>query len=140
GRATDDGRLVVTDRELADTPIDLPLSLLFGNAPKLTRRVSRRSSSPAPFDAAKVDVAEAALRVLRLPCVAAKDFLVTIGDRTVSGLIARDPMVGPYQVPVADAALTLAGYTGYSGEAIAMGERSPVAVLDAAASARLAVG
>jgi len=140
GRATDDGRLVVTDRELGDTPIDLPLSLLFGNAPRLTRRVSRRSVSGAPFDTKSVDLREAAYRVLRLPCVAAKDFLVTIGDRTVTGLIARDSMVGPYQVPVADAAVTLADYTGYTGEALAMGERSPVAVLDAAASARLAVG
>ena len=140
GRATDDGRLVVTDRELGDTPIDLPLSLLFGNAPKLTRRVARRSASAAPFDPSHVDANEAALRVLRLPAVAAKDFLITIGDRTVTGLIARDPMVGRFQVPVADAAVTLAGYRGYSGEAIAMGERSPVAVLNAAASARLALG
>jgi len=140
GRATNDGRLVVTDRELGDTPIDLPLSLLFGNAPKLTRRVSRRSLTALPFDAESVSLTDAAYRVLHLPCVAAKDFLVTIGDRTVSGLISRDSMVGPYQVPVADAAVTLADYVGYTGEAIAMGERSPVAVLDAAASARLAVG
>jgi phosphoribosylformylglycinamidine synthase len=140
GRATDDGRLVVTDRELGDTPIDLPLSLLFGNAPKLTRRVSHRPLTAAALVAENVDVREAAYRVLRLPCVAAKDFLITIGDRTVSGLIARDAMVGPYQVPVADAGVTLADYTGYTGEAIAMGERSPVAVLDPAASARLAVG
>jgi phosphoribosylformylglycinamidine synthase len=140
GRATNDGRLVVTDRELGDTPIDLPLSLLFGNAPKLTRRVSRRSVTAAAFDARVVNLSDAVYRVLHLPCVAAKDFLVTIGDRTVSGLVARDAMVGPYQVPVADAAVTLADYTGYTGEAMAMGERSPVAVLDAAASARLAVG
>ena len=140
GRATADGRLVVTDRELGDTPIDLPLSLLFGNAPKLTRRVTHRSVTPAAFRTDGVDLREAAHRVLHLPCVAAKDFLVTIGDRTVSGLIARDSMVGPYQVPVADAAVTLADYTGFTGEAVAMGERSPVAVLDAAASARLAVG
>jgi phosphoribosylformylglycinamidine synthase len=140
GRATDDGILVVTDRELGDTPIELPLSLLFGNAPKLVRKVSRRSAKAAPFDENRVDPSEAALRVLRLPCVAAKDFLVTIGDRTVGGLIARDAMVGRYQVPVADSAVTLAGFHGYAGEAVAMGERSPVAVLDAAASARLAVG
>jgi phosphoribosylformylglycinamidine synthase len=140
GRATDDGILTVTDRELGDTPIELPLSLLFGNAPKLTRKVSRRSVTTAPFEASRVNVSEAALRVLRLPCVAAKDFLVTIGDRTVGGLIARDAMVGRYQVPVADAGVTLTGFQGYAGEAIAMGERSPVAVLDAAASARLAVG
>ncbi|HEV8549307.1 MAG TPA: phosphoribosylformylglycinamidine synthase, partial [Polyangiaceae bacterium] len=140
GRATDDGRLVVTDRELGDLPIDLPLSLLFGNAPKLTRKVTHRAVTPLPFDPTRVNLAEAAERVLRFPCVAAKDFLVTIGDRTVTGLIARDSMVGPYQVPVADAAVTLADYTGYTGEAVAMGERSPVAVLAPAASARLAVG
>jgi phosphoribosylformylglycinamidine synthase len=140
GRATDDGILVVTDRELGDTPIELPLSLLFGNAPKLVRKVSRRSANAAPFDERRIDVDEAVSRVLRLPCVAAKDFLITIGDRTVSGLISRDAMVGRFQVPVADSAVTLAGYRGYTGEAMAMGERSPVAVLDAAASARLAVG
>jgi phosphoribosylformylglycinamidine synthase len=140
GRATDDGILSVTDRELGETPIELPLSLLFGNAPKLVRRVSRRSASAAPFEPRGIDSEEAALRVLRLPCVAAKDFLVTIGDRTVGGLISRDAMVGRYQVPVADSAVTIAGYRGYTGEALAMGERSPVAVLDAAASARLAVG
>jgi phosphoribosylformylglycinamidine synthase len=140
GRATEDGQLVVTDRELGDTPIDLPLSLLFGNAPNLTRRVSHRVVKAAAFDAQAVELGEAAERVLQLPCVAAKDFLVTIGDRTVGGLIARDPMVGPFQVPVADAAVTLADYSGYTGEAMAMGERSPVAVLDPAASVRLAVG
>ena len=139
GEATSDGRLVVSDRLLGDRPIDLPLSILFGNAPKLTRRAERRSLSPAPFDPSQVELAEAALRVLSFPSVAAKDFLITIGDRTVSGLIARDPMVGRFQVPVADAAVTLVDYEGYAGEAMAMGERSPVAVLDAAASARLAV-
>jgi phosphoribosylformylglycinamidine synthase len=140
GEATGDGRLVVADRLLGDRPIDLPLEVLFGNAPKLTRKSERRKVTPAPFDPTSVELAEAAFRVLSLPCVAAKDFLITIGDRTVSGLIARDPMVGRYQVPVADAAVMLVDYEGFAGEAMAMGERSPVAVLDAAASARLAVG
>ncbi|HEY3493411.1 MAG TPA: phosphoribosylformylglycinamidine synthase [Polyangiaceae bacterium] len=139
GEATSDGRLVVTDRLLGDRPIDLPLAVLFGNAPKLTRRAERQKVSAAPFDQRGIELAEAALRVLSFPSVAAKDFLVTIGDRTVSGLIARDPMVGRFQVPVADAAVTLVDYEGYAGEALAIGERSPVAVLDAAASARLAV-
>jgi phosphoribosylformylglycinamidine synthase len=140
GVATEEERLVVTDRLLGGRPIDIPMSLLFGNTPKLTRRVERRRVVGAPFDPAGVDLRDAAFRVLRLPAVAAKDFLVTIGDRTVTGLIARDSMVGRHQVPVADAAVTLADYEGYSGEAMAMGERTPVAVLDAASSARLAVG
>ena len=80
------------------------------------------------------------IRVLQLPCVASKSFLITIGDRSVSGLVHRDQMVGPWQVPVADAAVTLTGYSGYGGEAMAMGERTPVALIDAVASARLAVG
>jgi phosphoribosylformylglycinamidine synthase len=140
GEATADGRLVVADRLHGDRPIDLPLAVLFGNAPKLTRRSERRKVEPAPFDPRGIALAEAAFRVLSLPSVAAKDFLITIGDRTVSGLIARDQMVGRFQVPVADAAVTLVDYEGFAGEAMAMGERSPVAVLDAAASARLAVG
>jgi phosphoribosylformylglycinamidine synthase len=140
GEATEEERLVVTDRLLGGRPIDIPMSLLFGSTPKLTRRVERRAVVAAPFDPMTVELEEAAFRVLRLPAVAAKDFLVTIGDRTVGGLVARDPMVGRHQVPVADAAVTLADYEGHSGEAMAMGERTPVAVLDSAASARLAVG
>jgi len=140
GQATDDGRLRVTDRDLGASPIDIPLSLLFDNTPKLTRTVQRRTVRGVPLVLDAVDLGEAARRVLRLPAVAAKDFLITIGDRTVTGLIARDPMVGRFQVPVADAAVTLADYQGYTGEAMAAGERTPVAVLDAAAAARLAVG
>jgi len=140
GEATDDGRLLVTDRKLGGSPIDIPLSLLFDNTPKLTRTVERRAVRGAPLELDKVILAEAVRRVLRLPAVAAKDFLITIGDRTVTGLIARDPMVGRFQVPVADAAVTLNDYRGYAGEAMAVGERTPVAVLDAAAAARLAVG
>jgi phosphoribosylformylglycinamidine synthase len=140
GEATEGERLTVTDRELGDVPIDLPLSVIFGKPPKMTRRVARERARARPFDARAVELAEAVRRVLRFPAVAAKDFLITIGDRTVSGLVARDPMVGRLQVPVADAAVTLADYEGYAGEAMAIGERSPVAVLDAAAAARLAVG
>ena len=93
----------------------------------------------ARFDLAAIDLREAAYRVLRLPTVADKTFLITIGDRTVGGLISRDQMVGPWQVPVSDVAVTLADYHGVAGEAMAMGERTPVAVLDAPASGRLAV-
>jgi phosphoribosylformylglycinamidine synthase len=140
GEATDDGRLVVGDRELGGRPIDLPLSLVFDSTPRLTRKVGRLRVVARPFDPGGVELAEAARRVLALPAVAAKDFLITIGDRTVSGLVARDPMVGRFQIPVADAAVTLADYRGYTGEAMAVGERTPVAVLDSAAAARLAVG
>ncbi len=140
GEATDDGRLVVTDRVLGGNAIDVPLALLFGNTPKLTRRAAHAPVKARAFTTNGLDSHEAAERVLRLPAVAAKDFLITIGDRTVSGLIARDPMVGRFQVPVADAAVTLADYRGFGGEAMAVGERTPLAVLDAAASARMAVG
>jgi phosphoribosylformylglycinamidine synthase len=142
GRATDDGRLRLDDPLLEAQPIDMPLAVLLGKPPKMTRTATRPAERGAvPLDAASIDVREAALRLLRLPTIADKTFLVTIGDRTVGGLIARDQMVGPWQVPVADAALTLAAFDVgvYVGEAMAMGERAPVALLDAAASARLAV-
>jgi phosphoribosylformylglycinamidine synthase len=140
GVATGDERLRVRDALLGDDPVDLPMSVLFGKPPRMRRDVKRVRLSPAPFNAAGVDIAEAALRVLRMPAVADKTFLVTIGDRTVGGMIARDPMVGPWQVPVSDVAVTASGYEGYTGEAMAMGERTPLALVDAAASARIAVG
>ncbi len=140
GEATDDGRLLVTDRELGGAPIDLPLDVLLGKAPRMERDARHQPSAGAALELAAVDPREGAYRVLALPAVADKTFLVTIGDRTVSGLVARDPMVGRFQVPVADCAVTLAGYEGNAGEAMAMGERPPLALLDAAASARMAVG
>jgi phosphoribosylformylglycinamidine synthase len=139
GHATDDGRLRVDDALLGRRPIDLPLGVLLGKPPKMTRRAARVAAKPAPFDVVGLDVREAALRLLRLPTIADKTFLVTIGDRTVGGLIARDQMVGPWQVPVADAAVTTTSFDVTTGEAMAIGERAPVALLDAAASARLAV-
>jgi phosphoribosylformylglycinamidine synthase len=139
GQATDDGLLVVDDAALGRRAIDMPLGVLLGKPPRMSRRAARAQPERDDFDAAGVDVGEAALRLLRLPAVADKTFLVTIGDRTVGGLCARDQMVGPWQVPVADAALTCAGLDGHAGEAMAMGERTPVALLDAAASARMAI-
>jgi phosphoribosylformylglycinamidine synthase len=139
GEATEATRFVLTDRLFGETAIDLPLEVLFGKPPKMLRDVRSETSTREPFDVAALDLGEAAERVLRLPCVADKTFLITIGDRSVTGLVARDQMVGPWQVPVADAALSLADYDGYSGEALAMGERAPVAVLDARRAARLAV-
>ncbi|MDX1649202.1 MAG: phosphoribosylformylglycinamidine synthase, partial [Myxococcota bacterium] len=140
GEATDDGRLVVSDALLGGTPIDVPLDLILGRPPRMERSARHERATRRPFDPAAVDLEEAVRRVLRLPTVADKTFLVTIGDRTVGGLSCRDPMVGPHQVPVADAAVTAAGFDAATGEAAAMGERTPVALLDAAASARMAVG
>jgi phosphoribosylformylglycinamidine synthase len=139
GSASADGRLVVDDAHFGNRPIDLPMTVLFGKPPKMKRDVRTVRPPRAPFSTAGIDLAAAIERVLRLPAVADKTFLVTIGDRTVTGLVARDQMVGPWQVPVADVAVTATGYEGWTGEAMAMGERPPVALLDAAASARLAV-
>ena len=140
GTATLEEKLVLADRELGDTPIDLPLSVLLGNPPKMTRNDERLPPGSDAFTTRGLDAGEAARRVLAFPTVASKSFLITIGDRTVSGLISRDSLVGPHQVPVADAGVTLVDYTGYAGEALSMGERSPVALLDSKAAARLAVG
>ena len=143
GQATADGRLLVSDAiaaTSASTPIDLPLEVLLGKPPKMVRDVRQVTAPRTRFDTAPISIADAVERVLRLPAVADKTFLITIGDRTVTGLVARDQMVGPFQVPVADAAVTASCYDGYTGEAMAMGERTPVALLDAAAAARMAVG
>jgi phosphoribosylformylglycinamidine synthase len=139
GEATDDARLVVTDERAGERPIDMPLAVLLGKPPKMSRAAEHAEVARAPMSTAGIEPRAALERVLRMPSVADKTFLVTIGDRTVTGLVARDQMVGPWQVPVADCAVTLASYDGYSGEAMAMGERTPIAILDAAASARMAV-
>ena len=140
GVATDDGRLTVKDDHFGNRPVDMPMEVLLGKAPKLHRDALRGKVSAPPLNVADIDLKEAALRVLRLPAVASKSFLVTIGDRSVGGLTARDQMVGPWQVPVADVAVTAMGYDTLRGECFAMGERTPLALLDAAASGRMAVG
>jgi len=141
GHATDDGHLRLDDALSPRPPIDIPLSVVLGKAPRMKRDVRREAPARAPLpEADRVDLKEALERVLRLPAVADKTFLVTIGDRTVTGLIARDPMVGRFQVPVADCGVTMTDYEGVTGEAMAMGERPTLALLDAAASARMAVG
>jgi phosphoribosylformylglycinamidine synthase len=140
GHTTDDGVLHVADPHFGNEPVDLPVDVLLGKPPRMLRDVARRARAGDGFDGASVDPAEALQRLLRLPAVADKSFLVTIGDRTVGGLVSRDQMVGPWQVPVADAAVTLSGFKGYTGEAMAMGERTPLAVLDAPASGRMAIG
>ncbi len=139
GHATAEPKLVVTDRHFHNAPVDLPMEVMFGKPPKMLRDVRHREVAPPEFDTDSVMLEEAAELVLRMPSVAAKHFLITIADRSVTGLVARDQMVGPWQVPVADVAVTLADYDGYAGEAMAMGERTPLALVDAVASGRMAV-
>jgi len=148
GEATAERTLSVDDRvrpgrragDVPGEPIDMPLEVLLGKPPRMRRDVKRKAKRRLAFDFESLDPAAAARRVLQLPTVADKTFLISIGDRTVTGLVARDQCVGPWQVPVADAAITLAGHRATSGEAMALGERTPIALLDAAASARMAVG
>ncbi|HEX4023425.1 MAG TPA: phosphoribosylformylglycinamidine synthase [Steroidobacteraceae bacterium] len=139
GEITADGMLVVHDQLFGDDPVHMPVQALLGNPPRMRREVRRAPTPQVEADCAAVPLREAVYRVLRLPAVADKSFLITIGDRTVGGLTSRDQLVGPWQVPVADVAVTLADYRHEHGEAMALGERTPVALLDAAASARLAV-
>ena len=139
GEALAAPQLLVSDHRHPQTPVDLPLSTLFGKPPRMTRQFSTRRRPASPFDHRGIDLQDAIGRVLRFPAVASKKFLVTIGDRSITGLVARDQMVGRHQVPVADVAVTLADFSGYEGEAMAMGERSPVAAINPSAAARLAV-
>jgi len=133
------GALTVHDPLFQDSPVDMPLDVLLGKTPRMLRDVKSVAPQRRRFDFQALNLREAAYRVLQLPAVADKTFLITIGDRTVGGLISRDSLAGPWQVPVSDVAVTLADYQGHAGEAMAMGERSPVAMLDAPASGRLAV-
>ncbi|MGH8744589.1 MAG: phosphoribosylformylglycinamidine synthase, partial [Burkholderiales bacterium] len=139
GEATIVPQLQVEDAAFNNRPVDMPLDILLGKPPKMTRNVEHRKAVLPEFDVDNIDLKDAAYRVLRLPAVADKTFLISIGDRTVGGLSARDQMVGPWQIPVADVAVTLMGFKTYQGEAFAIGERSPLALLDARASARMAV-
>ncbi len=138
GTATTEQHLLLTDALLGQPVIDLPMDVLFGKAPKMQRDARRLAPRIEPLHV-QVPIAEALSRVLRHPAVGSKSFLITIGDRSVGGLCARDQMVGPYQVPVADCAVTLCDFSGYAGEAMALGERTPLALIDSAAAARMAV-
>lgn len=140
GTATDDGHLKVRDDLFSNNPVDLPLNVLLGKPPKTTRTDKTVTPSKKPFNAGDIDITEAAYRVLRLPTVAAKNFLITIGDRSVGGMTHRDQMVGKYQTPVADCAVTMMGFNTYRGEAMSMGEKPTVALFDAPASGRMCVG
>ncbi len=139
GATTTNTHLVVRDPHFRNAPVDMDLDVLLGKPPKMVREAAHARAALRPLKLAGVSVKDAAYRVLQFPAVADKTFLVTIGDRTVGGLCARDPMVGPWQVPVADVAATLMDYDGYAGEAMAIGERTPLALIDAPASGRMAV-
>ncbi|MEZ9627679.1 phosphoribosylformylglycinamidine synthase [Aliivibrio fischeri] len=140
GKATEERELKLEDSHFDNTPIDMPMDILLGKTPKMHRdAITLKVNNPA-IDRSGIEMNEAVDRVLRLPTVAEKTFLITIGDRSVTGLVARDQMVGPWQVPVANCAVTAASYDSYHGEAMSLGERTPVALLDFGASARLAVG
>jgi len=139
GTLTDDGTLVVNDREFDNSPVDMPMDMLLGNPPKMTRDVERVAVPETRLDLSGIELQEAVSRVLRFPAVANKGFLIHIGDRTVGGLSVRDQLVGPWQVPVSDVAITATGYEDTTGEAMSMGERTPLAALNAPASGRMAV-
>ena len=144
GRATEENHLTVTDshfegNDKLDTPIDLPLDVLLGKTPKIFKDVATEQTEGDKFSLANITLADAADRILSLPTVAEKTFLITIGDRSVTGMVNRDQMVGPWQVPVADCGVTASALDSYHGEAMSLGERTPVALLNFGASARLAV-
>jgi phosphoribosylformylglycinamidine synthase len=140
GEATGDGHLTVTDAHFGVNPVDMEMEALLGKPPRMTRDVTHQPETFVSFDATAIELKDAAYRLMRLPTIADKTFLISIGDRSVGGMTARDQMVGPWQVPVADVAVTTMGYQGYLGEAFAMGERTPLAVFDAPASGRMAIG
>ena len=140
GEARADQQLVVDDPLFANRPVDMPMEVLLGKPPRMHRDVKHLQRKLPALEASAIALQDAAYRVLRLPSVADKTFLISIGDRTVGGMTARDQMVGPWQVPVADCAVTTLGYSTYRGEAMALGERTPLALIDGPASGRMAVG
>ncbi len=139
GNASEDEQLVLNDSQFNNQAIDIPMSVLLGKMPSIKRNVMSESSQHPGFDTSSIDLNEAIDRLLHLPTVASKGFLITIGDRSISGLVVRDQMVGPWQVPVADCAITSASYYDYIGEAMAIGERPPIALINAPASGRMAI-
>ncbi len=140
GEATEAEHLSLSDNLLESQPVDIPMSILFGKPPKMHRQAQHQVPDTKKLDFTDIDLKEAVQRVLSFPAVADKSFLIHIGDRSVTGLVARDQMVGPWQVPVADVAVTASGFYALTGEAMAMGERTPLAVINAAASGRMAIG
>ncbi|MEE9334153.1 MAG: phosphoribosylformylglycinamidine synthase [Granulosicoccaceae bacterium] len=139
GEATDEQQLVVNDTHFNEHTVDMPLDILLGKPPKVSIDATRRAGCDEQFDHSNITIEEAAARVLQLPSVASKNFLITIGDRSITGQVVRDQLVGPWQMPVADVAVTAADYRGLTGEAMAMGERPLLALINPAASARMAL-
>ena len=139
GESTDDGMLSVADTHYDNAPVNMPLDVLLGKPPKMERVVESQAYPAQELDFNGVTLREAVARLLRFPAVASKQFLITIGDRSITGQVACQPMIGPWQVPVADCAVTIRGFNSHRGEAFAMGERSPVAVINPAAAARMAI-
>ena len=140
GEATEEKHIMVSDDHFGNNPVDLPMSVLFGKAPKMHRTATKLDIAGGSFAAESLDINDSVFRTLRHPAVASKSFLITIGDRSVSGMVARDQMVGPWQIPVADCAVTTVTYDSLAGEAMAMGERTPLALIDGPASGRMAIG
>ncbi len=139
GEATEGLQIKLDDSQFLNSPVDLPMSVLFGKPPRMHRNIARRRVQTTPLDLRQAELSSALRRVLQLPAVASKNFLITIGDRTVTGMVHRDQMVGPWQVPVADCAVTTLAYDSTRGEAMAMGERTPIALVSGPASGRMAV-
>ena len=140
GEATEEPHLLVEDTHFDNNPVDMPLDVLLGKPPRMHRDVASDNVQQDELDLSAVTLEDACERVLKLPAVASKSFLITIGDRTITGQVARDQMVGPWQVPVANCAVTTTSFDTYTGEAMSMGERTPVAVIDGPASGRMAIG
>ena len=139
GETTETRRLIVNDAHFSNASVDMPVPMLLGNMPAKQREIRVEAAEDRAEDLPGFDIGASIRRLLQLPCIADKRFLITIGDRSVSGLVVRDQMVGPWQVPVADCAVTAAGYQSYTGEAMTIGEKSPLAVIDAPASGRMAI-
>ena len=140
GEATKSKQITLVDDHFGNSPVDLPMSVLFGKAPKMHRSATKVALPSTVFSTEFLDLNESVFRVLRHPAVASKSFLITIGDRSVTGMVARDQMVGPWQIPVADCAVTTVTYDSTAGEAMAIGERTPLALIDGPASGRMAIG
>jgi len=140
GSATEDRHLLLEDSHFNNKPIDIAMSLLFGSSPKTHKDVKSLPNIENEFNPNNISINDAINRLLKLPTVASKNFLITIADRTVTGLIARDQMIGPWQVPVADCAISLSDFDGYQGEAMSIGEKTPISLINAAAAARMSVG
>ncbi len=140
GTATAEQHLILNDTYFDNKPVDLSMDVLFGKPPKMQREFTQTDIHTLPLALDNISLDDAIKRVLQLPAVASKKFLITIGDRSITGLVHRDQMVGPWQVPVADNAVTATGFNSYTGEVMAMGERTPLALINAAASGRMAIG